>query len=629
MLKAQRRFHRTQYGPPETAVIPSSILMLLLVGCQSGVPAPPPTVTAIAPTEQTEKQSVHVIITGREFIALNDGEASGAFHTDSNIVVRFFGASDGEAVSFELENVARRSDSELEGDTPADIVRGLYSITVKSPTGGTSRPLENAYTVHPAAGSGTNSGDTDSTGDDTESESENESDTGIPPDTQSDTPSSTDTDGDTDNDVDTGTGSSTGGAENTDTGTVSPADQGSDSDTGTEQGASTETVTQTVSETGDAGTDASTGGETDTATDSITETGSATASATVFATATETDTDTATISETATASATATETEGSTASQTVTDSDTVTTTATGSEDGTCEDGVQNQDETGVDCGGSTCPPCPCSQWQYAAPEQITGIGSHGDFYGPNLSHDGLELYYSRYTTNDNLYVATRTDRGTVFSNAVQVDDVNSTNWAEVTPHITVDGLSLYMASNRNGTAGSRDIMVATRASIVDAFSTPTFVSELNSTAEDQLPWLSDDALTVLFVSKRLETGDYTADADVWMATRASVDDPFSGVTYLDSLNTSSDEGRAALSADGLTVYFSSDRPGGASDHDLYIATRPDTLSDFGTPVSLDALNSSSDDFDAALSSDGTEIFFVSNRSGDPLIYRSLRECADE
>ncbi len=412
--------------------------------------------------------------------------------------------------------------------------------------------------------------------------------------------------------------------------------------TGTESERGTETATATDTDVADAGTGTSTevdmdaGTDNDASTDSDTETATATVTDTQSASDTGPDTETATISTTDTNTATATSTmtasETATATSTMTASETATATetATDTDAETCEDGVQNQDETGVDCGGASCPPCPCANWRYTAPEQVTGVGSSGDFYGPNLSHDGLTLYYSRYITNDDvLYMATRTDRGTVFSNAAQVANVNSGMSADVSPHVTSDGLSLYLASDRMGGMGDRDIMVASRAIASDPFSTPTFVTALNSASEEQLPWVSDDRLTVLFVSRRLETGDFNNDANIWMATRGSVDDPFSGVTALDSVNSPSDDGRGVLTPDGLAIYFSSDRPGGMSDHDLYTATRPDTQSDFGTPVSLADLNSNSDDVDVALSSDGAEIFFTSERSGDMRIYRALRECADE
>jgi WD40 repeat protein len=58
-----------------------------------------------------------------------------------------------------------------------------------------------------------------------------------------------------------------------------------------------------------------------------------------------------------------------------------------------------------------------------------------------------------------------------------------------------------------------------------------------------------------------------------MATRASLTVSWSAPVNLAPLNTSATEAAPALSADGATLVFNSNRPGGQGLLDLYVATR--------------------------------------------------------
>lgn len=72
----------------------------------------------------------------------------------------------------------------------------------------------------------------------------------------------------------------------------------------------------------------------------------------------------------------------------------------------------------------------------------------------------------------------------------------------------------------------------------------------------------------------------------------------------------------ALSADGLTLYFSSDRPGGAGGFDLWMARRTSVSGPWGAAVNLGPeVNSSADETAPNLSADGGLLLLTSNRAG--------------
>ena len=77
-----------------------------------------------------------------------------------------------------------------------------------------------------------------------------------------------------------------------------------------------------------------------------------------------------------------------------------------------------------------------------------------------------------------------------------------------------------------------------------------------------------------------------------------------------TVNSSSDDLGTEISADGLELYFSSNRPGGFGDWDLYVALRATTQDDWGTPMNLGSPpNSQYGDWEPSISTDGLTLYF--------------------
>ena len=90
-------------------------------------------------------------------------------------------------------------------------------------------------------------------------------------------------------------------------------------------------------------------------------------------------------------------------------------------------------------------------------------------------------------------------------------------------------------------------------------------------------------------------------------------------------SSTSTEFSPALSSDGLTLYFESDKVGGAGGYDLYVATRATITDDFGPPINSGAVNSAGDDRAPTLTTDGLTLY-LQRGTGSPngRLYRAGR-----
>lgn len=271
-------------------------------------------------------------------------------------------------------------------------------------------------------------------------------------------------------------------------------------------------------------------------------------------------------------------------------------------------------------------PCAVGLGTFGAPERVIIDGLNAEVRAPSLTADGKTLYFAASVAGaDAIYHASRSSvESTVFETPVAVSELGSTGILSGasesgTPFISSDAQRLYFYSDRVGSA-DWDLWRAERDPRTGRFATPVALTELNERGYDLLPWLAVDELSIAFVSTRPTR---TGTSDLYFAVRPSRNSAFGPPAPLTELNAGGDEGRLVLTADALTVFFSSDRNGTA---DLFGATRPEPSEPFSAPVSLDILNSTATDHDVALSADGRELFFASTRDGASALWRAARTC---
>lgn len=131
------------------------------------------------------------------------------------------------------------------------------------------------------------------------------------------------------------------------------------------------------------------------------------------------------------------------------------------------------------------------------------------------------------------------------------------------------------------------------------FGAPALVAELASPGDAENPTLTADLLEIYFTTDRI-----AGNSDVWFATRTDASQPFGTPAPVAGVNSPSFETSSAISADGLTLWFGSDRSGGEGSNDVWVSTRPTRNGAWSTPLNVVALNSPVDDIPRPLGQHG-------------------------
>jgi hypothetical protein len=204
----------------------------------------------------------------------------------------------------------------------------------------------------------------------------------------------------------------------------------------------------------------------------------------------------------------------------------------------------------------------------------------------------------------------------VFDEPVNLGPVVNSPFGDWGPFIAPDGLTLYFSSERPGGLGESDIWVTTRATVSDAWRPPVNVgATVNSSTWDWLPAITADGLTLYFSSER--PGGLGLN-DIWLTTRSTKESPWGEPVNLgSSINSAGDEFFGCISADGCSLYFSNSLAHGADyfwGGDIYVRTRPAKDSPWGPAVSLGLMPSrvGSGNWDPSISADGLALFFGSD-----------------
>jgi hypothetical protein len=207
-----------------------------------------------------------------------------------------------------------------------------------------------------------------------------------------------------------------------------------------------------------------------------------------------------------------------------------------------------------------------------------------------------------------LYVATRATAAAPFDVAPVRGLANTSGYLD--PTVPADGTFLAYRYNE-------DIWLSARLA-PDLVTAGAEVAALSSPQGDEQISLQPDGDRVFLASSRSGNGD----DDLWTTTRDG--SAFATPTRVDELSGSDNEGDPALSADGLTLYFRSDRPAAHAGYNVFVARRTTPTGVFDPPVEVGELNSAGDDGPSWLSLDQCRLYLSSNRAGTNDIYLATR-----
>lgn len=246
---------------------------------------------------------------------------------------------------------------------------------------------------------------------------------------------------------------------------------------------------------------------------------------------------------------------------------------------------------------------------WSAPQPIAQLNTSHYDADPTVTADQLELYFSSDRTpglgKSDIYVSRRSAIDAPWGSASIVAELSSTD-NDDSPEISPDGLTLWQATDRSS---AYQIFVSTRATRSDAWSAPVLVPELSGNGGAQNLAVAPNGLVAV-----VEFFTSTNQGDLYELRRISPHDTWGQLGLIQELATADNESSPTLDAEGLTIYFTSNRPGSQGLYDIWMATRPSLAAPFATPVRVDALDSASDDGNPFLSPDGHAMYWASDRA---------------
>jgi Tol biopolymer transport system component len=275
-------------------------------------------------------------------------------------------------------------------------------------------------------------------------------------------------------------------------------------------------------------------------------------------------------------------------------------------------------------GGATGNGTDAGGWKpFGTPQIVTGLRSDSDdVFDPSMTFEGLELYFASTTGGQtDIWVSTRTVATDPWGPSTMVAELSSAQ-NDRAPEVSVDGLTMYLASDRVGDGGGSGmrIYVSQRRTRDTPWVTPVLVQDLGTSALDEAPGIDRTELYLAFASQR---GAATG-AHLFSATRPDTSAVWQNPTELSALNSAWEDTDPALFSNGSGLLFASRRLTQGGTSDLFEAARPDESSPFRSLAPVAELNTASNEGGPWMSQDGTLILFASDRSGTMRIYQASR-----
>ena len=239
-------------------------------------------------------------------------------------------------------------------------------------------------------------------------------------------------------------------------------------------------------------------------------------------------------------------------------------------------------------------------------------------YAPSISADGKTIIFESNSSGSYKLYESRMDGNKQWSKPAALDNINS--FGDSTdliagPSISFDGNTLYF-SGSIGFGELSDIYYSIREE--SGWSLPQSIGDpINTDDYEGFPSISADGSTLYFVKtnkegpqdkelRKLNTFCYSIYSSVKTA-----DGHWGKPIKLPSPINQDCEKAPKIMADGKTLIFSSNRPGGKGDFDMYQSTL-DVLGEWSLPTPLNYVNTVKSDQLPCISAEGDLMYYVFN-----------------
>jgi hypothetical protein len=233
---------------------------------------------------------------------------------------------------------------------------------------------------------------------------------------------------------------------------------------------------------------------------------------------------------------------------------------------------------------------------WSLPEDLgPGINAQGfDNRSPMISTNGKELFFGSDRPGGfgglDIYVSHRQNPHEAWGPPQNLGPSINAGGADNNAFPMSNGHDLFFTSTRPGGCGGPDLYMSSRDDVHDdtAWNTPVNLGcTINSGATDSGPVYFVDSETgeamIFFGSTRVGG---QGSSDFYVSTLGD-DGTWGPGVVIPELSSPLDDNKLSITEDGLTVFFSSNRPGGgqgAAGFNIWVATRATTHDPWSTPV---------------------------------------------
>ena len=250
------------------------------------------------------------------------------------------------------------------------------------------------------------------------------------------------------------------------------------------------------------------------------------------------------------------------------------------------------------------------------------INSANNEYWPSLTADENTMIYTielpaketdvlgNVKGQEDILISHRSKEG-LWEKSTSISDKINTSKNEGSQTLSVDNRLLFFTScNRADAIGHCDLYFTERDS--SGWAVPVNAARpLNSNAWDSQPSLAADGMTMYFVSNR---PGGKGGMDIWKSTLTESGTWGEPINLGDSINTPGEEMSPFIHPDNKTLYYSSDGHIGLGGQDIYMAKMKDDKT-WGHPVNMGyPINTYNDETGLIVNAKGTMAYFASDRN---------------